>query len=193
MPTVTIGSDTFNVYVDQATAATYFNGRAGGAVWLTYVADDRARGLVSATRLLDLQSWVGTKTSPSQPIDWPRDGVVDRDGAAIANTVFPPDIQAGCCELALALLQDPTLQESSQGSSSNTKKLEAKGVAIEYFAPVDGARLPTACYERVAFYYTSSSGASYVATKAFGVCTTCCYTECQCPQIFPGQYNLVNS
>lgn len=206
MAVIVIGSDSFNAYLDLTAANTYFNGRAGGSAWTSYTngaetANDKGRALVSATRMLDLQSWVGAKTSPSQPMEWPRDGVTDRDGVAVANTVIPADIQAACCELALALLLDPSLQESTSGSSSNTKKLEAKGVSIEYFGPVQGSRFPTAAYERFAFYLaTTSASNGYVGSKAFGICdwpaalaacSVCGCAECCCPQVWPHTYDLV--
>lgn len=202
MPTVTIGATTFSVYMTTADADAYFVGRIGSsATWAAITTDDKARAIVSASRLLDLQAWTGTRTSSSQANAWPRTGVAGRDGITVSDSVTPQDVLDACAELALALYQDPTLQDRAVNPSANVKVASAAaGTSVEFFGPQVAAgavsRFPAQVWERIAAYL---DGSGDVAARAFGVadwssatcCSTCGLTECLCPQLWPGAYDLI--
>lgn len=63
-----------NSYVTLAEATTYFGDRLDAGAWDD--ADDarRSQALVTATEVLDGQSWTGTAVSDSQPLAFPRVG-----------------------------------------------------------------------------------------------------------------------
>lgn len=85
--------------------------------------------LVTATRYFERTGWIGTPTdlTTPQPLAWPRTGVVDRNGQAVADSVLPADVEAGFFELVIALDQDTTGALLATGSTgSNTKRTRRK-------------------------------------------------------------------
>lgn len=147
-----VGTDT---YVTVAEADTYFTNAIHAASWIAASTGLKEQGLATATRMLERQQWVGTRTSPSQTLDWPRTGVTDPEGNPVSSVVVPQFIKDAECELALALIQDPSIQTTSD-TSSNTKRLKAGSAEIEYFRPTSGARFPTIIMELIGFYLSSS-------------------------------------
>ena len=129
--TITIGTDTFDVYGPQADANTYFNGKLNRGVWSAAGSSDKDRALISASRLLDLEPWQGTPTDllTPQPLAWPRTGVLDKNGSAVGTTEFPDDLLAGYYELAQEILANPALDEAADGDS-NIKRVQADGEIV---------------------------------------------------------------
>lgn len=122
MGTVTIGSDTFDVYGTTAGLATRANGSA--AYYATYAAADATYALrvhVEATRLIALM-----------PFDDAANAVV---GTAAA------DVVTACYELALAALADAAVLTQAS-TAQRVRKVDAKGVGVEFFGPTAGARFP---------------------------------------------------
>lgn len=126
MGTVTIAAETFDVYGTTAGLATRANGSSTYyAAYTTAVADDPDdvnRKHVEATNLI-----------AALPFE---------DDANADPSTATGDVVTACYELVLAsLLDDAVLTAASTGS--NVKRLEAKGVSIENFAPVVGSRFPS--------------------------------------------------
>lgn len=145
-----------NSYIDRADADTYFEDAIHAAPWTASSNDTKEDALVTATRMLDRQEWVGTKTNPLQALDWPRTGVTYSDGTAVDPLTVPQFILDATCELALALIVNPSIQ-SSTNSGSNVKRLKAGSAEIEYFNSTSGAgRFPTIVAELVNPYLASS-------------------------------------
>lgn len=126
MGTVTIGSDTFDVFGTSAGLATYANGSA--AYYATYAAANTAdadqvkRTHVEATRLIALMPFA------------------DADDAVPATA--SADVATACYELTLAALADvAVLTQASTGQ--RVRKVDAKGVSVEFFGPLAGARFPS--------------------------------------------------
>ena len=128
MAQVTIDGNTYDTYADVATADEYLGGSISpnATAWRGADADTKSRGLVSATRWLDEQNWLGQKTDPDQPLQWPRTGV---DGVD-PNTV-PQAIMDACILLAAGLVADPEMRSTI--SQTATKRMKAGSVEIEYF------------------------------------------------------------
>lgn len=132
MGTVTIGASTYNVYADVATADEYYNGSTDYATWAALSTDEKARALVSATRLLDRQRWQGTQTVDGQDLAWPRAGVVDCAGEAVDDSVIPQSVIDASMVLALYDATGSNVQTSAT-SEDLTKSLAAGSVSISYF------------------------------------------------------------
>jgi len=127
MPTVKIGSNTYEVYADVAAADDYLLADIElGPVWAGQSADQRAAALVSGTRYIDRQKWSGKKTLDSQPLEWPRDGA---NGAE--NGIVPDDIIEASIVIAAQLIQNPATQSSNSGAGQ--KKVKAGSVEGEFF------------------------------------------------------------
>lgn len=122
-----------NSYATRAEAQTYFDTRLTVAGW---DAGDQDVLLMMATRLIDAMfsprrvwmpptigvnaragyyivrpTWTGTRaTANLSRLAWGRDGMVDRNGTAIANNIFPIELKEATAELAGALgTKDTTL------------------------------------------------------------------------------------
>ena len=156
--TVTIGSDTFDVYGSSAGLATYANGS-----WLwsaTYTAavavsaNGPLRALVEATRLLNRQAWDGDLTSSSQALAWPRDGVTatPASGIAVTDGVTPDEIVQGAYELTLAMLAKPSVVASTN-TSSNIASVGAGAASVSFFSPVAGGRFPDRVMELLSWAF----------------------------------------
>lgn len=162
---LTVGT---NCYISRADAVTYFTELIHGGDFLSADDADKDKALITATKMLDRQEWVGSKTSPTQELDWPRTGVSDPEGNAVASDSVPQFILDATCELALALLQDLTVQTNAD-TSANIRSLKAGSAEIEYFKGTSGPRFPTIVHELVWFYLSGTSSATapyYGATEA---------------------------
>ena len=157
-----------NCYRSRADAITYFTDLLHGADFLGATDTKQDQALITATKMLDRQEWVGTKTEDSQDLDWPRTGVSDPEGNAVASDAVPQCILDATCELALALIQDLTVQTSSD-TSENIKSLKAGSAEIQYFKGARGPRFPTIIHELIWFYLATTSSYTapyYGATEA---------------------------
>jgi hypothetical protein len=166
MPQVDAGGETFLVYADLDTATTYSSGALHATVWAASDDDTRSKALVTATRMLDRQTWKGTRADPAQALAWPRanTGVAD-----VVPTVVPGDIVAASIELAFALLEDTTIQ-SSPNTAEKIHSITAGSVSITNFRTAvnsNPTRFPQIVQELVARYLGSSSGLA-IGAKATG-------------------------
>lgn len=165
MPTVTIDSNDYDVYADVETADAYLAGDFGATLWRAETdADQKARALVTATRILDRQNWVGEKTDPDQPLAWPRTGVDGYD----EDTTPQPIIDAS---IVLAKQIHAGSKVDDQASiESGIKRQKAGSVEVEYFIPTsDPTRLPTAVQELVAPWLGGTGLAGSIASGT-GAC-----------------------
>lgn len=163
---ITVGTDT---YVTVAEADTYLaQALHAGTTWSGAGTPTKEQALVTATRMLERQTWVGTRAPlPPGPwlLDWPRSGVTDPDGNTVASDSVPTFIEDAECELALALLVDSSVQ-TSESSGSNIAALGAGSARIEYFRPTAGGRFPTIIQELIGFYLAGKAGG--VSSPYFG-------------------------
>src|SRR5262245_25196179 len=139
----------------------------GSAVWAAGSADYKARSLVTATRLLDRQCWQGEKTSPSQALQWPRTGVVDKYGDEVSSLAVPLLIEEATYELALAILVDPDGVQADPTSNQNLKKVKAGSAEVEFFRPELRGRFVTIVEELVGQFLCGSVNAASLS-QAWG-------------------------
>lgn len=149
MGTVTIGSDTFDVYGTTAGLTSHANGSAAYyAAFSAATTTARDRTHVECSRLI-----------AAMPFD---------DDANAAPATATGAVVTACYELTLAALADPSVLTSSS-SGSNVKRAGAKGTEVEFFGPKRGGRFP----DRVMVYLsallatpsssTSLSGGAYAS------------------------------
>lgn len=133
MPTVTLANSQYPVFADAEKADYHLAGDVSRAAsWATRNAEAKARGLISATRLLLTLPWCDTPPDPS---------------AAAAD--IPDVVQEVTAELAADLLAKPRLFADASGSS-NVKSAKAGSAQVEFFAPVEGGPpLPRALWDRL--------------------------------------------
>jgi len=143
-----------NSYVDVATASTYFQHAIHASAWRSASNNDKTSALVTATRMLDRQRWLGEKyqPAPTQVLDWPRSGLVDEEGQPIDETTVPQFVLDATCELGLQLISNAAVQDQNS-TGSNIKSLKAGSAEIEYFATgTSGTRFPTIVQELIGQY-----------------------------------------
>lgn len=148
-----------NSYISVDDADTYFALAIHASVWASLDLSVKESALVTATRMLDRQKWVGTKTvldATTQPLQWPRTYVTDRNGTTVPSDTVPQEIIDATCELAIALINDPSLQNTTD-SGSNIKRVKADTVEIEYIRTKSGTRFPVVINELVGLWLSSSS------------------------------------
>lgn len=152
-----------NSYVTLVEADDYMEDVLNSDVWDSATDEVKGKALVTAWRLLEKQDWVGSKTNPVQPMEWPRKGVVDRDGNPVDDSTTPDDIKNGQIELAFALLKDEALQDAAN-TSTNEKVLQAGSARIEFFRPTSGGRFPTTVTELISQFLESSTLTAGIAS-----------------------------
>jgi hypothetical protein len=190
MPTISISGQTIEVYQDLAQANAYFATVINGATWSAASSGDRNRALVTATNVFDRTSWQGDPTEPidkdqppaalTQPIAWPRTGLVDRDGVSLDETEVPRDIEYGNLEYALALIEDAAiLDKPTSGSNLKSDLLTEKVDVIqvttrkEWFTPTanKATKFPTNVFDYVGFWLDSTTGGLAVFAGGTDVCS----------------------
>lgn len=154
---LTVGIDTFQTVAE---AESYFAGRLYAAQWTGATTEDKEKALRMAARILSRQRYLGTITSTSQLLAWPRRGVVDPEGRPVPDSTVPAAVVEAQAELALRLLEDD-LTADAEGS---IKRVKAGPVEVEYATGTPLRSLPdivTALIEP--FLSTAAASASSVA------------------------------
>ena len=128
MGTVSISGVTIEIYGTAAEASAYHAASASGAAWATLSPLVRNQALVSATRILERQVWAGSPTqtvskvqpqpASTQPLQWPRSGLLDRNGNALDSATIPQDVIDAAYEIAL--------ESASSTSTVNVSTADAK-------------------------------------------------------------------
>lgn len=115
----TAGSPGANSYCTIAEATTYHKEQRYHTKddWMAYSNDEKAAGLIWATRLLDEKiRWVGWKNSSAQALRWPRAGVYDRDGDSTVSNEVPQWLKNATAEFAYHLMgSDRTADSDTAG------------------------------------------------------------------------------
>ncbi|WP_448508774.1 DnaT-like ssDNA-binding protein [Immundisolibacter sp.] len=123
----TVGAADANSYVTLAEAATYMGDRLHKDAWTGASVSERTAALLWAAKLIDSGiDWLGSKTSNTQAMSWPRAYVPNPDPAYatfgyMADDVVPVDIKNAQCEMALAsfspgITAEPGLSSLAVGS-----------------------------------------------------------------------------
>lgn len=108
----TAGGQNANSYCDVEFADDYFETRWGAATtWSDTSDDDKEILLITATARLEEQTYKGSRSTDTQALKWPRDGLTV-DGVDIDSETVPTAVKKACCEAAIALLEDQDVFES---------------------------------------------------------------------------------
>lgn len=152
MATVTINGFEYTTYANVTQADEYLLASLSYETWNALSADNKARNLVEATRVLDRQKWKAGYTTFDQRE--PIKGIVD---ASI--------------ELAAMLASGETDFISSSSTTSTTKRLKAGSAEIEYFGPNkrSATRFQTNIMELIGAYLISTGFGSFGGAFVSGV------------------------
>lgn len=114
MATVTIGGTNFTTYARVAEADEYLLASFDFSTWDAKSDDDKGRFLVSATRLLDAQTW-------------------QSDYDTFAKREVVADIVNASIEIASMFAKGETAFYGAETSSGQQKRAKADVVEVEYF------------------------------------------------------------
>ena len=173
-----------NAYISADEADTYLNGSLTADSWLTLDEEVKERAIISATRMLDRQRWMGEKTDPAQLLQFPRTGLTDSYGTAVASEVVPQAIKDATAELALSLALDPSVQDQA-GTQKGIKRVKAGSAEVEFFFSSVNKRFSTVVSELVSAFL--GTGYSRVGIGGFASGTD------QCTGFTPGRYDRSES
>jgi hypothetical protein len=181
MATALIGATTYTVYGSVSTddpgppdppgvlsADSYLNAKIGATAWAAGTADDRARSLVTATRVLDRMRWSGEKTSSAQPLAWPRTNVTYDDGTPVDSTVYPVEVVHAAYELAYLLLTDPTILDRTSGGQGNVKRVKAGTAEVEFWGQVSQGILPTEVMDIISVFLNGTAIFAGALARSYG-------------------------
>jgi hypothetical protein len=184
MPTIdaTVGGANANSYETLVEAQAYFDTRLAMPGWDD--ADDQSVLVIMATRVLTTilqpfrelvvptsgppyyktrRTWTGLPATTTQRLQWPRIGMYDWNGNAIASDVIPIDLKYAVAELAGQLGNaDRTLDNDVivQG----VKSIRAGSVAISFKDMIEARVIPDAVWNLMpASWFTDE-----IVTMAFG-------------------------
>ena len=155
---VTINSMPYDVYADVAMADLYLQANFLASAWFDLTDDQKASLLVTATRTLDRQCWLGEKTDSLQPLEWPRTGT---GVEGVEDDVVPEDIVNGSIELAFAISAGNDAVNSSVPGAQALQNIRAGSVSLTYFRGAEGlaaqfSRFPLPVQELVGQYMCSN-------------------------------------
>lgn len=140
-----VGGADANSYASVGQANALADYRVGAAAWAAKTPDEKVQALVTATREIDTERFVGVRASSVQALEWPRTNATSHDGTTYPSNAIPKRIVTATVELALVFAQNPTTDVLNP-QRNDKKSVEAGDVAVEYFdreqAASDLARLP---------------------------------------------------
>lgn len=193
---ITIKSVVTTVYGDLTGANAYLAASINGTAWAALTTGVKSQRMIEATRLFERTGWAGTptatisKTLPqpanTQPLQWPRTGLTDRNTVALASDAIPEDVISAIYELANMLTSTSTLltSETSAGQKKATTTRTKVGPIdvtdeIEFFGSIqeNGSRFGTQIDELIGLWLSASSFATFVGglvfEKPFDVASGC--------------------
>jgi len=121
-----------NSYVIIADADTYFETRIDNANWFDATDDIKEQALVTATNIVDNNSWIGSAVSSSQALAWPRKNATYHDprmGFSItpSESEIPAMVKTAVYEQALHLVNNEDLLT---GSTQTFESISVGSISI---------------------------------------------------------------
>lgn len=124
-----------SIYIDPNDVETYF-GFYGDvpAEWTAASATDQLAAVVVASRWLDQTfgyRWKGRRSASTQERDFPRTGLVDRDGYAMSSTTTPTAVREATAEAAVLHIQGNlvSIPDAATTERIASKTISAGGVS----------------------------------------------------------------
>ncbi|HEY5410183.1 MAG TPA: DnaT-like ssDNA-binding protein [Caulobacteraceae bacterium] len=160
MPSVTIGSNEYDVYADLPTADAYLAAQISATDWNDPATTDdmKSAALVSMTRTIDRQQWQGTQTDGYETHAFPRTDLKYADGTEVDPNIVPDAVVNACMEGAAQLVGGAAFQDAAT-TFNNVKDLKAGTVDIAYFRTIDESpRFPQVVMELIGLWLNNGSG-----------------------------------
>lgn len=143
----TPGAANANSYVTLAEFDVYLDTLLNNTIVVDATTEEnRKRALVQATRVLDaVMCWTGTAASSTQALNWPRSGMLSKNGYAIADNVIPQELKNAQMELArLLMLSDVTAPNDAD--VQGITKIKAGPVELQFRDEINAKRIPDSVF-----------------------------------------------
>jgi Putative DnaT-like ssDNA binding protein len=160
----TVGGASSNSYVTLAEANAYFTDRIDSTTNGDWTNDDagvartdaaKSAALVTATRRIDEESFLGVKVSTTQALKWPRVSVYDEDGFPFATDSIPERVKQATYMVALELLRTDFIKENYL---NNFSFLATGSIQMKQFTQQSAGRLPSEATRLLRMVLSSGSG-----------------------------------
>lgn len=143
----TIGGADSNSFVTRQQADDYFADRLYATNWTSATDASKDAALVTASRRIDEEEFVGIRASISQALKWPRSGALwdetvsfsDEYGNVYSSNEIPKPVRDAVCEYALLLLGSDILKESKL---QNFSKIKVGDIELGIVQPQRSGNLP---------------------------------------------------
>jgi hypothetical protein len=155
----TVGGSTSNSYVTRAEADAYFADRLNATDFTGASTANRDAALITATRRIDEEMFLGLKASTTQALKWPRVNVQDEDGYYFDSEAIPERVKQATFITALELLRADFLAENYM---NNYEFLSTGNFQFKQFTQQSAGRLPSEATRLLRHVMTSSSGGRLV-------------------------------
>jgi hypothetical protein len=136
----TVKGSTSNSYLTVADATDLLNTyRLYTDDWDNATTDQKERSLIWATRLIDESyDWYGAKRTLEQALDWPRAGMLTKDGNFVDYDLLPLKLQLAVVDQAIYLLQkNPTTTPQLLGQGFSQASVGPLSVTVDKNARLD--------------------------------------------------------
>lgn len=154
----TIGGAASNSYIDVAAADQIMEYRQTTfAVWSALSDDQKGAALISATQMFDALDWKGIRAAEGQSLRWPRSGVYDLDGYAIADDAIPSDVQEAVADYAYTVSQGDQFQATGLEGFSEIK---VDVINLKLDASDRDSAIPDRILDRLRYLVKSGAGGS---------------------------------
>lgn len=164
-----------NSYGSRAEADIYFGDSINNDIWDAFTNAKKDQGLVEATRLLERQTWAGEKEDPAQDLHFPATGLTDCSSNSVDADDSLETMKEAQFEYAIALLQKPSLLNSTDTTGSNVKGVGAGSARVDFFRPSKGSKYPLQVLS-IAKCFFLGNGASSAGTVS-GNCDSSSFTD----------------
>ena len=150
----TIGGSASNSYCSLIEADAYFADRLNGSTFTGQPEGIREKALVTATRRIDEETFVGTKVNLDQRLQWPRFNVYDEDGLIVSHESIPERVKQAVYMTAFELMRTDFLQETYM---DNFSFFSVGSVQLKQFTPQSAGKLPAEALRLLRRFMTSGS------------------------------------
>ena len=121
-----------NSYVEIADADDYLDTRIDSATWFDTDDEIKEQALVTASLLIDDNSWIGSAVSSSQALAWPRKNAMYNDSrlglqVTFAEDEIPSRVKVAVYEQALHLVDNEDLL---QGTTQTFESISVGSISI---------------------------------------------------------------
>ncbi len=151
----TSGGESSNSYATRAEADAYFADRLYCSQWTGATNANKDAALITATRRIDEETFLGSKVTATQALKWPRVDVYDEDGIPFDTESIPERIKQATYIAALELLKVDYL---SEGYLDNFSFLSTGTFQMKQFSQRSSGRLPAEVTRLLQLVMTSGNG-----------------------------------